>query len=205
MRILKITINKLFGTFDHVIQLNQTERLTIITGPNGHGKTIILKMIHGLFKKKYSIFGTIPFTEFKVVFDDFSFITVITERESEQNKVKLLYTDSKGKVEAAYYPPTPRNGKPRSYGYSRVLEQLVEGLIAMGPNQWRYMQTGEILNTVEVLERFSDIIPAEFRKELGIHEQPKWLTSIINMMDVTLVEADRLYDIAIDRNSYDKK
>jgi predicted ATP-binding protein involved in virulence len=38
MRIQQISVNGLFGIFDHVIPLNMDERITIIHGPNGFEK-----------------------------------------------------------------------------------------------------------------------------------------------------------------------
>jgi len=49
MRLQEIRTHKLFRLFDHVIPLNMDERITIIHGPNGYGKTAILRMIAGIF------------------------------------------------------------------------------------------------------------------------------------------------------------
>jgi predicted ATP-binding protein involved in virulence len=48
MRIKQISVTKLFGIFDHVIPLNLDERITIIHGINGVGKTSILRLINAL-------------------------------------------------------------------------------------------------------------------------------------------------------------
>ncbi|MDR2798241.1 MAG: AAA family ATPase [Treponema sp.] len=50
MKLLSISIEKLFGQFDYDIVLNQEEGITILTGPNGYGKTSILNIIRNLFK-----------------------------------------------------------------------------------------------------------------------------------------------------------
>jgi predicted ATP-binding protein involved in virulence len=49
MRLSHIGIKKLFGQFDYSIELNQEEGITILTGPNGYGKTTILNIIYELF------------------------------------------------------------------------------------------------------------------------------------------------------------
>ena len=41
-RLTKIEVVNLFGVFRHVIPLNLTDRITIIHGPNGYGKTALL-------------------------------------------------------------------------------------------------------------------------------------------------------------------
>ncbi|MCI0486403.1 MAG: AAA family ATPase [Blastocatellia bacterium] len=77
MRISHIIVKKLFGVFDHTIPLNMDDRITIIHGPNGFGKTAILRLIDGLFNSNYSELRTIPFEEFRVVFDDESVLKVV--------------------------------------------------------------------------------------------------------------------------------
>ena len=56
MRIANVSVNNLFGMFDHEIPLNLESRITIIIGPNGIGKTILLTMLHSLFQSRlYSV------------------------------------------------------------------------------------------------------------------------------------------------------
>ena len=76
MRIIEISVTKLFGIFDHTIPLNLDDRITIIHGDNGFGKTIILKMLYGLFNQRYSELLNIPFQKFQVKFDDNSVLSV---------------------------------------------------------------------------------------------------------------------------------
>ncbi len=72
MRIKQISVSGLFGIFDHVIPLNMNERITIIHGPNGFGKTVMLRILNGFFNSRYSELQTIPFSKFCVEFDDAS-------------------------------------------------------------------------------------------------------------------------------------
>ncbi|MDE2750485.1 MAG: AAA family ATPase [Chloroflexota bacterium] len=69
MRITKISVKGLFGIFDHEIPLNQESRITIIHGPNGVGKTVLLRMVHGLFNYDYRFVGQIPFDYLKISFE----------------------------------------------------------------------------------------------------------------------------------------
>jgi predicted ATP-binding protein involved in virulence len=49
MKLSAIKIENLFGQFDYDITLNQDDGITILTGPNGYGKTTILNIIWSLF------------------------------------------------------------------------------------------------------------------------------------------------------------
>ncbi len=63
-------MKKLFGKFDHTIPLNLKDHVTIVLGPNGVGKTILLKFIDHLFDQEsdFSLFKKIPFETFRVTF-----------------------------------------------------------------------------------------------------------------------------------------
>lgn len=70
MRIAKISVLNLFGMFNHSINLNMGDRITIVHGPNGFGKTILLRMINSLFDSRYSELYDIPFSELEIYFED---------------------------------------------------------------------------------------------------------------------------------------
>ncbi len=55
MRLTKIQVTKLFGVFDHTIPLNLAERITIIHGPNGFGKTAMLQMVQSLLQNQIDV------------------------------------------------------------------------------------------------------------------------------------------------------
>ena len=91
MRIKQISVSGLFGIFNHVIPLNMDDRITVIHGPNGFGKTAMLTILDGLFNSRYSKLRTIPFSKFRVEFDDDSNIEIIknvdNSEETENNFV----------------------------------------------------------------------------------------------------------------------
>src|SRR5580765_6818453 len=69
-RIKQISVTNLFGVFNHTIPLYLEDRITIIHGPNGFGKTAILKLVDALFSRDNRILRTTPFDEFRIDFDD---------------------------------------------------------------------------------------------------------------------------------------
>ena len=68
----KLKIGRLFGLYSYKLDFNQSEdkRLSIITGPNGYGKTTVLQLVYALFENKLDVLFSTPFTEFVLYFDD---------------------------------------------------------------------------------------------------------------------------------------
>ena len=92
MRITKVSVKKLFGIFDHEIPLNQDSRITIVHGPNGFGKTILLTMLNGLFNASYRVFRELPFEEFRVYFDHHEYVVLSQEHDA----LELSFTNVTG-------------------------------------------------------------------------------------------------------------
>ena len=92
MRITKVGVKKLFGIFDHEIPLNQDSRITIVHGPNGFGKTILLTMLNGLFNSNYRVFQEVPFDEFRVYIDHHEYLVLSQEHDA----LELSFTNVTG-------------------------------------------------------------------------------------------------------------
>jgi hypothetical protein len=97
-RIKQISVSNLFGLFNHTIPLNLEERITIIHGPNGFGKTILLTLLSDLFSERNSVLRTMPFNVLRIEFDDDASFwvtksnvngTKLKEGESSQSKITL--------------------------------------------------------------------------------------------------------------------
>ncbi len=199
MRITKISVEKLFGIFDHEIPLNLDDRITIIHAPNGYGKTIILKMLYGLFNSIYSDLRSIPYKKFHVEFDDGRQIGVHKELQAEkQDKLPSLtislHSDGK-KIESFNVRHKQKELEQRVH--SSELEDLVPGLVRISSRRWLYGFTGEELSNEEVLERFSDRIPGFKRFE---RKEEAWFSEIKKEVNVYLIESQRLLNFSSNRD-----
>lgn len=85
-RIRQISIKNLFGIFNHDIQLNLDERVTIIHSPNGFGKTAILKLLNELFTQGSLAIRNTPFDEFHIYFEDETHFWI--EKENIGNAIR---------------------------------------------------------------------------------------------------------------------
>lgn len=67
--IKSIQLHKLFGRFNYNISM-KSGGVTIITGPNGFGKSTILRIINALNSENIEFFMDLDFSKIMIVFDN---------------------------------------------------------------------------------------------------------------------------------------
>ncbi|PWK15570.1 AAA family ATPase [Tumebacillus permanentifrigoris] len=70
MKITRVVVKGLFGIFDHDIPINTQDNITIIHGPNGFGKTALLKLVNSIFRRDFAELWKIPYHEIEVFLTD---------------------------------------------------------------------------------------------------------------------------------------
>ncbi len=199
MRIKQISVSGLFGIFDHVIPLKMDDRITIIHGPNGFGKTAVLKMLNGLFNSRYSELRTIPFSNFRVEFDEDSSVEIV---KTSNNLDKL---ERKYNITFNFYEP---NSEKLSYTLESIkmrpdgtlvnfVDKMIPDLRRISSNTWLYIPTGEALSLEEIIDRFEDSLPLNMR----LTEEPKWLENLKSNMHIRLIESQRLLNFVLNPSS----
>ena len=78
LRLQRIEVDGLFGVYNHRIDLNLDERVTLLHGVNGVGKTSILRMVDALLSGDLGRFRDVPFARFMLGFDDGSTLELQT-------------------------------------------------------------------------------------------------------------------------------
>lgn len=85
MKCKSITIQGLFSTFDYKLSWNdESEEIMLLTGPNGYGKTTILKILYYLKEGQWYYFYKLPFREITIEFDNNSMVLIREENVLEQ-------------------------------------------------------------------------------------------------------------------------
>ena len=81
-RMMQFKVQKLFGRFNYDLQLNK-EGLTILTGPNGFGKSTILKCIEALNKGVLGVsyYFTLDFEKIEVILENYK-ITIQKKKDN---------------------------------------------------------------------------------------------------------------------------
>lgn len=203
MEIKQISVFNLFELFNHVIPLKSQEHVTIIYGPNGYGKTIMLKMLNRLFTRGYALFRTIPFSEFSVEFSDGRTVKVTRDmkKAAKQNSYpQFEHTDVNGKTET-WEPSRRRPSTPSSMREIIDLAEEMPDLDRVGARSWSYLPTGEILGPEELIDRFEDFQPSTTRAM----RQPEWLTKIQNSISIRFLDVERLLGTVRRRSPYEEQ
>ena len=189
MRLKEIRTHKLFGLFDHVIPLNMDERITIIHGPNGFGKTAILRMIAGIFGSNYSALRSLPFDRLDLEFDDGSSLTVTKHVEpGEDGDQTQIVFDLTGNEPFAL----SRGRKILGRFPLAIIDDVVPGLERVTENEWVFLPTGETLDLDDVFDRFADKIHSHYPHLSREEEPPDWFLNLRNALDVHFIRANRL-------------
>jgi predicted ATP-binding protein involved in virulence len=202
MQIQQISVSSLFGIFDHIIPLNVDERITIIHGPNGFGKTAMLRMLNGFFNSRYSVFKTIPFTKFRVDFDNGNSVEVLKNSEALEKSKKKEYIISfdfyeLGKEKVSFPLRATKNTPDLDFPVD-ILDDIIPELRRVGSKMWRYLPTGEMLSLNDVIDRFEEeVLPLKAK----LREEPEWLEKLKNDIHVRLIESQRLLNFVPSRYS----
>jgi predicted ATP-binding protein involved in virulence len=191
LRVTKIRVEGLFDRYDHEVVLHLDDRVTIIHGPNGVGKTVLLRLTASLLSGRVVELTKIPFKVFEVLLSDGS---VLGATKSEgKRKEKVAFPD-------ALYLRQP-SGRQETFAiatdYSEVLrlatriESEVAFLGRVGTDQFVDRRSGEPISALDILIRFPEFLPPPLRKD-SFFAEPEWLLAIKKRVGIHLIEAQRL-------------
>lgn len=186
VRIKSIKVSGLFGLYEHRVTLND-ERVTVIHGPNGVGKTVFLKLIHAFLKGRYNEIIRVPFRSFEVVFDDGSAAGIQSDDEgASQRKFHITLERAHQSAETVTIDGEFLNTKRLAHQIASTSPYLSQ----VGPDEWIDRRTDEILSADELVARAVEFTPKEAKKLTS--KEPKSLRELRSHINVHLIEAQRL-------------
>ena len=203
-RVKSVTVKKLFGIYDHSISLRLDERVTIIHGPNGVGKTMILKLLSALFSGRLHEFGRVPLELFEVQLTDGTTISVSQvgsrpkagQDKSQHVPLRLTVT---GRGEKPLQEDLKFDLRDREL-WARRLQMDVPWLERVDEDRWLDTRSMQYLTTSEVISNYSDVldvIMGSHRKRLAILVgEPDWFVNIRTQVNVHIIETQRLLRLA---------
>ncbi|HEY4034329.1 MAG TPA: AAA family ATPase, partial [Ktedonobacteraceae bacterium] len=196
-RIKQISVKNLFGIFNYTILLHLEDRITIIHGPNGFGKTMILKLLDALFSQDNYILRTTPFNEFRINFDDdTSFWVIKGLQEDIEIKEEPLASQKITFCATGEQPFTPthlQNFLVQFKHHSTRNTIIHHGL----ENTLSRTNSGEEQNisitTPEDL--LNGFLLTDFQRAFHHEKEPDWLADTRKLVSVHLIETQRLLNV----------
>lgn len=200
-----IKIEGLFEIFNYNIEYPASEKVLIITGPNGFGKTQVLNILYHLFNRKFQFFNKLVFE--KITIGLSRDISIVIEKVRELPEYQLEVFDLGEEIRKTKLVPkeTLRIG---FYENKREIE-LIESSFELRENQvkiverylpisrlsgdkWVDDRTGQIMGYDELFEKFSDQLPVELWGGANqIRNQRS--NEILNSINVHLIREQRLF------------
>ena len=191
LRLQRVEVDGLFGIYDHRIDLNLHDRITLLHGQNGVGKTTVLRMINAFLRNDMTYFSRIPFTRFLLVFKD-------------NSSLELMPTDSNTENDMGSLTLTREGGEKKSGNME--LRSDAEFLAAQTDylkphsgieNTWIDIRYGKVLTEEEVLSRYGRRGRKHPRRQ-----NLSWLDEFLQNTDTHLIEAQRLMRTYLDSSSW---
>ena len=193
LRLQRIVVGGLFGTYNHDINLNLDDRVTLLHGPNGVGKTVILEMIRALLEEHFDYFWSIPFSQFSLSFHDGSTIALQANHETTGNdRTHVLTLTRNGTSKSAIVG----NALRASSIAARVEYLRPHGSI---PHTWIDMRDGEILAYSEVVSRYAEVFSSPDDRD---DEDLDWFKSFLQNANAHFIEAQRLVRMDSDPSAW---
>ena len=211
LRVQRIQVDRLFGAFTHKVALNLEERVTILHGPNGVGKTVLLTMANALLEGKYSLFQRVPFDRFILELTDQRRVelTLGTPGPSHKSKNKKSASSKRGRQEPLKTLHIKLFEKSREVAQHQVLhhDAAIADVIARtipwlhrhGEDLWLDEREGGIpLSPEEVVMRYGDEVGSDLPLTKRA-DYPDWLQAIHRDVKVHFIAAQRLLRIDVER------
>lgn len=195
MRVTKIEVEKLFGLFSHTIRLRNEDRITIIHGPNGYGKTAMLRLTNALLSGRTTDLRKIDYQTFTVHLDNLDEIKV--ERTvGDPNKTKIR--GATVKISSKTHPDLPVLSGPslaqnsmRSLNFPlSYIEDRIPELQREEGDLWKHRITQEYFTLGDILEEYPEFFGPN--KEGGQKSVPAWYKQLRDSIDVKFIQTQRL-------------
>lgn len=197
----EIAVTGLNDSLRYNIRLNG-DGLTLLTGPNGYGKTSILRLIDGIFSRSIVPLVNVLYQTVTLRMNDEVNISVEKEIVEPDNVCKLTFVVGRvGKKKSQRQTvsfPLDEFDEESTYLFAPDLDRFIQRLEMDGivnrvaANRWRTRQ-GEILTREQVFRRFvrgkQDILRERIMPDWFVAETVKYPTQFVNAQRLNAVDS----------------
>ena len=185
LRLQRIELDGLFGIYDHHFDLNLDDRVTLLHGPNGIGKTTVLRMVDALLRNRLPYFRRFPFGRLLLAFQDNSNLELTAAPTQRGNRKSATLTLTKDGQEQ--HSTKIDLSRSEAETIAAQVDHLQPHDIVN--NTWIDVRDGELLSESDILSRYGRTTTG--RKS----SHPKdlaWFRSFLKRANSYLIETQRL-------------
>lgn len=183
MKLEQLEISGLFGHFDHILEFKDGN-ITIITAPNGYGKTVCLKVIDAIFRRKLTYLCELQFSKIELKTSEGNLVVKKHEEEGTNSNAILL---SRNESEDQYKFVQNYEFSHKETAISDI-DAHVPFLVRVGSREWEDHRTETIYNYEEVLKNFGEYLPAHYTSKI----YPQWYVDFSDSLNSHFIQDQRL-------------
>ncbi|MGL5603297.1 MAG: AAA family ATPase [Silvania sp.] len=178
MKLKRISVTNLFGLLNYEIDFTKSDTI-IITGPNGYGKTMLLKIIDNIFNKNIPFFLQLNFSIIKFDFYNSS----LTLDKHKSKKIHATAVDLiSGKKEHKVFQQ-PKNNKEQLGLFDEIYDELF-------PTE--HASKSYVLSHYLEQKRFKIENNTTNKTLISKYEHDSYLSNFIPSANITFIKAQRL-------------
>lgn len=204
--IKSIEITNLFDIFNYNIKYKPTDRVLIITGPNGFGKTQVLNIIFNLFDRKFVFFRKLVFDKISICLSNEVRIEIIKEKILLENSKsqnlniieskKLQEINEQAILKFKFFENDVQiDDFDYSVNLSDMLLRNIERYLPVhriSEDQWVDHRTDNVLTIDELMNLYGNQLPQEIYKSAIKFDNPR-VNEILDSINVHLIKEQRLF------------
>lgn len=213
MEISLVEIRDLFGYYNYSISLHN--KITIIHGPNGCGKTTVLKLINAFFNKDLAYLRKVDFSSIKFLFSDERHFLIVNKKKhvlkgerrtrphDEDYNYNYLSYEYVNEDEKSNYDPFENNDINTAL-LKKILRRprVLPFLERISTDKWLDRRIDRTLTTDEVLDEYGNMILTRYGDIDEFDPIPNNILEVIDEIDVRMISTDRLTETKVNEDRY---
>lgn len=184
MKLKKLVVKDLFGHFNHVVPF-QDSKITLITAPNGYGKTIVLKIIDAIFNRNYGFLSRLDFSSIELLTSDG---TLRILKDGGQDNIDEMTISIDSNPDESYIYQHDKVIRNLKRFPSHMIDTRLPFLSQVGEREWIDDRTGDLVDFEFILENYSGILPDKYKA----NDAPEWLSDFVSLLKAHFIQDQRL-------------